>query len=100
MIYNSNNDNDDDDDDDDNNYHNDDDDDDDDDDDHDHHHHHHHYYHHHHRIERRNLSFLQSPHCAVNYLQKAGSSGLGAIVCKSHATHHVLVMCNMSCHFV
>ena len=34
--------------------------------------------------------FLQFPHCAVNCLQK------GTIVCKSRATHRVLVMCSMS----
>ena len=31
--------------------------------------------------------FLQSPHCAANCLQQERSSGLGAIVCKSRATH-------------
>ena len=31
--------------------------------------------------------FLQSPHCAANRLQQIRSSGPGANVCKSHATH-------------
>ena len=42
--------------------------------------------------------FLQSPHCAVNCLQHVRSSGLGAIVCKSRATHRALITCNMSCY--
>ena len=33
----------------------------------------------------------------MNCLQHVRSSGLGAIVCKSHATHRVLIMCNMLC---
>ena len=37
-------------------------------------------------IERHNLRFLQSPHCATNCLQHIRSSGPGAIVCKSCAT--------------
>ena len=41
--------------------------------------------------------FLQSPQCAANCLQLVRSSGPGAIVCKSHATHQALFMCNMSC---
>ena len=41
--------------------------------------------------------FLQS-HSAVNYLQHARSSGPGAIVCKSRATHRALITCNMSCY--
>ena len=44
--------------------------------------------------------FLQSPHCTANCLQCVYSSGQGAIVCKSHATHrgahHVQhVMCHV-----
>ena len=34
---------------------------------------------------------LQSPHCAANCLQHARSSGRGAIVCKSRATHPALI---------
>ena len=41
--------------------------------------------------------FLQSSHCATNRLQHVRSSGPGAIVCKSRATHRVLITCNMSC---
>ena len=40
--------------------------------------------------------FLQSPHSAMNCLQHARSSGLGAIVCKSRATHPALV--TRKCH--
>ena len=40
--------------------------------------------------------FLQSPHCAANCLQHVRSSGPGAIVCKSRATHGALITCNMS----
>ena len=39
--------------------------------------------------------FLQSPHSAANCLQFARSSGPGAIVCKSRATHPSLITCNM-----
>ena len=42
--------------------------------------------------------FLQSPHCAANRLQHVRSSGLGAIMCKSRATHQALITCNMSCY--
>ena len=42
--------------------------------------------------------FLQSPHSAANCLQHARSSGPGAIVCKSRATHRALITCNMSCY--
>ena len=44
--------------------------------------------------------FLQSPHCAANRLQHVGLhwSGLGAIVCKSRATHRAFITCNMSCY--
>ena len=45
-------------------------------------------------IERRNSRF-QSPHCAANYRQHIGSSGQGAIVRKSGATHLALIMFNM-----
>ena len=41
--------------------------------------------------------FLQSPHCTANCLQHVRSSGQGAIVCKSRATHGALITCNMSC---
>ena len=40
--------------------------------------------------------FLQSPHCASNRLQHVRSSGQGAIVCKSRATHRALITCNRS----
>ena len=40
---------------------------------------------------------LQSPRCTPNCLQHECSSGQGAFVCKSHATHRALIMCNMSC---
>ena len=39
--------------------------------------------------------FLQSPHCVANRLQHIHSSGPGAIVCKSRATHRTLITCNM-----
>ena len=39
------------------------------------------------RTERRNLSFLQSPHCEANCLQHLRSSGQGAMVRESRATH-------------
>ena len=42
--------------------------------------------------------FLQSTHSATNCLQHARSSGPGAIVCKSRATHRALITCNMSCY--
>ena len=41
--------------------------------------------------------FLQSPHCAANCLQRLPSSGPGAVVCKSRATHRALITCNMCC---
>ena len=37
--------------------------------------------------------FLQSPHSAANCLQHVRSSGPGAIVCKSCATHRALITC-------
>ena len=40
--------------------------------------------------------FLLSIHCAANSLQHVRSSGLGTIVCKSHATHPALITCNTS----
>ena len=49
------------------------------------------------RIERYNSRVLQSPHSATNCLQHVRSSGQGATVCKSSATHGALVTCNMSC---
>ena len=39
--------------------------------------------------------FWQSPHCAAKCLQYVRSSGQGAIVCKSRATHRALITCNM-----
>ena len=47
--------------------------------------------------ETSNLRFLQSPHCTRNCLQHVRSSGPGAIVCKSSATHRKLIMCNKPC---
>ena len=41
--------------------------------------------------------FLQSPHCATKCVQQIYSSGQGTIVCKSLATHPVLITYNMSC---
>ena len=41
---------------------------------------------------------LKSPHYAANRLQHIRSSGPGAIVCKSRATHRALITCNMSCY--
>ena len=41
--------------------------------------------------------FLQSPHSAANCFQHVRSSGPGAIVCKSRATHRALITCIMSC---
>ena len=49
------------------------------------------------RIERHNLKLLQPPHCAANCLQHVCSSGLGAIMCKSCATHRTLITCNLQC---
>ena len=45
-------------------------------------------------------AFSQSPHSAVNCLQHVRSSGLGAIVCKSRATHRALITCkcHITCH--
>ena len=47
---------------------------------------------------------LQSPHCTVNCLQQVCSSGPGAIVCKSCATHRALtthaVCHHATCHVV
>ena len=46
--------------------------------------------------------FLPSPHSAANCLQHARSSGPGATVCKSHATHRALITCkcHVTCHLV
>ena len=46
--------------------------------------------------------FLQSPHSAANCLQHVRSSGPGAIVCKSRATHRALITCkcHVTCHLV
>ena len=45
---------------------------------------------------------LQSPHSAANCLQHVRSSGLGAIVCKSRATHRAFITCkcHVTCHLV
>ena len=42
--------------------------------------------------------FWPSPYCTANRVQHVRSSGPGAIVCKSRATHRELVTCNMSCY--
>ena len=39
--------------------------------------------------------FLQSSHCVANRLQHVRSSGPGAVVRKSHASHRALITCNM-----
>ena len=46
--------------------------------------------------------FLQSPHSATNCLQHVRSSGPGAIMCKSRATHRALITCkcHVTCHLV
>ena len=46
--------------------------------------------------------FLQSPHSAANCLQHVRSSGSGAVVCKSRATHGALITCkcHVTCHLV
>ena len=46
--------------------------------------------------------FLQSPHSAANCLEHTRSSGPGAIVCKSRATHRALITCkcHVTCHLV
>ena len=46
--------------------------------------------------------FLQSPHSAANCLQHVRSSGPGAIMCKSCATHRALITfkCHVTCHVV
>ena len=46
--------------------------------------------------------FLQSPHSAANCLQHVRSSGPGATVCKSRATHRALITCkcHVMCHLV
>ena len=49
-------------------------------------------------IQRRDSRFLQFPYCGTNHLQHVLSSGPGAIVCKSHATHQVVITCNMLCY--
>ena len=41
--------------------------------------------------------FLQSLHCATNCLQHVRSSGQGAIMCESHATHRAIISFNTSC---
>ena len=48
-------------------------------------------------IERRNSRFLTMSSCTSNCLQHIRSSGQGAIMHKSCATHQVLITCNMSC---
>ena len=46
--------------------------------------------------------FLQSPHSAANRLRHVRSSGPGAIVCKSRATHTAFITCkcHVTCHLV
>ena len=58
------------------------------------------------RIQRRYsrvfffFFFLQSPHSAANCFQHVRSSGPGATVCKSRATHRALITCkcHVTCH--
>ena len=50
------------------------------------------------RIQCIIRDFLQSPHSTANCLQHARSSGPGAIVYKSRATHRTLITCNISCY--
>ena len=47
-------------------------------------------------------NFLQSPHSAANCLQHFRSSGPGATMYKSRATHRALIMlkCHVMCHLV
>ena len=47
-------------------------------------------------------NFLQSPQSAANRLQHVRSSGPGATVCKSRATHQALITCkcHVTCHLV
>ena len=51
------------------------------------------------RIEMCNLRFWQSPNCAANCLQHIRSSGPGAIMFRSRATHWMFIsyICNMPC---
>ena len=42
--------------------------------------------------------FVQSPPSAANCLQHVHSSGPGAIMCKSLATHRAFITCNISCY--
>ena len=46
--------------------------------------------------------FLQSPQSVASCLQHVRSSGPGAIVCKSRATHraHITCKCHVTCHLV
>ena len=48
------------------------------------------------------LGFLQSPHSTSNCLLHVHSSGPGATVCKSRATHQALITCkcHITCHLV
>ena len=48
-------------------------------------------------IETSNSRFLRSPHSTRNCLQHVHSSGPGATVCKSSATHQKLIKCNKPC---
>ena len=41
--------------------------------------------------------FLQSPHCAADYLQHIYSSDQGTAMCKSWATHRAPITYNISC---
>ena len=53
-------------------------------------------------FKRTIRDFLQSPHSAANCLQHVRSSGPGAIVCKTRATHRALITCkcHVTCHLV
>ena len=54
------------------------------------------------RIQRRYSRYFTISSSATNCLQHARSSGPGAIVCKSRATHQALITCkcHVMCHLV
>ena len=49
------------------------------------------------RIERRNSRFFFYSLLTANCLQHIRSSGPGAILCKSRATHRAFITCNLQC---
>ena len=50
----------------------------------------------HNNIERCNYRFCNSTDCTMNCFQHTCWSGKGTKVCKSHATHWALIMCDTS----